>query len=391
MVTFLCNGQYLEAFNGNTGRFSGNGTPAGGLDAQYVWNTFGTRGGSGGGNKVKVAVVELGANFAYVEMSAATFLGGNASNVASDNEHGTAVASIITGRNDGVGIVGFATSAAFYVTYDGADGGDAISNALMRAYNTVGAGGIISVSQQVTDPTGSYVPITYNYSVYNTVNSIIQNNCAVYMAAGNTGIKLDDHDPSFHPFTQPGLVPGTVYVGAGAPPGVQGQPALSRLQFTSTTGSNYGSYVIMQGWGAFVEAASTENNAQLTGGAYFNNAEGDNYAYTENFAGTSAATPIVAGSAVLLQAANLKMAGALLTPNQLKQKLKKTANLQVNGMHPTTEKIGKQPNLATATYYLLSQSAQAAYVPQPDSSTEPTTPANQYPPNRPTGTEPYEP
>lgn len=389
---------YVHGPNAVSTRFGGY--QAGGINAEYVWNTFNNRGVTTGGTKIKVAVVENACNLSHIELAGIILAGGTSTNASTDIEHGTATASIIKGQADGVGLNGIANQCKLYIALTGPDKGDPVADALNLAYHSVGQGGIISVSlgysiAAADSPDHTHVvqlPITYSQNIWQLVYSINQAGCICVLAAGNTGVMLDNYDAPLphHPFTSAGSISGLIYAGAGAV-APSGQVARSRCQFNQTQSSNYGTYVSLQGWGHYVEAAGMENNyVNYTGGTYI--AEGDNSAYTEGFAGTSAATPIVAGAAALLQSVSLQQSGVYLTPNQLKKKMKQTGLAQQDGngpgYFPATQKIGKQPNLKDATFYLLPQASQQATTPQPSPDEEAYTPAYNYPPYPPYGQEP---
>ncbi len=308
---------YLHPWSGSSTRFSG--AQASGINAEYVWSQFTTRGKLSNGTKIKVAVIERSINLSHIEMSAAVNAGGAPSGLSGDNEHGVAVASIIGGCNDGIGIVGIASQVQLYIVFDGVntDSGDPAVEALDTAWNTVGAGGIINVSQAypvfvkgnvndgIPDKTVQF-PITYMKTEYNTVFSINEANTTVVLAAGNSGDLLDGYDINLpiaqHPFTVnssypagTGAIPGVVYVGASA---VRSNTPLSRCDFSTSdpanNSSNYGYVVALQGWGEYVEAAGQYNPGNGTDGNYL--ADGDNSAYTGGFNGTAAATPMVTGA-----------------------------------------------------------------------------------------------
>lgn len=126
----------------------------------------------------------------------------------------------------------------------------------------------------------------------------------VIEAAGNGGENLDDvlydspgsgFPPNWkNPFRRQPRDSGAIVVGAGAPPpGTHNRthgPDRSRLGF-----SNYGSLLDAQGWGREV---TTCGYGDLQSG------QPDHW-YTDQFSGTSSASPIVAGAAILTQSMRL--------------------------------------------------------------------------------------
>lgn len=142
---------------------------------------------------------------------------------------------------------------------------------------------------------------------------------------------------------------GAIIVGAGVPPtnhvdfdGFGGMfppytslgVPRSRLYF-----SNYGKIVNVQGWGWHV---ATLGYGDAQGGA-------ENTWYTLRFAGTSSASPIVAGAAACLQGRAKAKNGAPLTPEKVRQILMNTGTPQEAGPGvPLTQNIGPLPNLPAA-------------------------------------------
>jgi subtilisin family serine protease len=72
--------------------------------------------------------------------------------------------------------------------------------------------------------------------------------------------------------------------------------------------------------------------------------------YTSRFAGTSSASPIVAGAAALVQSvAKVGRDGCPLTPAALRNLLVDTGSSQTDGPHgPARQHIGPRPDLARA-------------------------------------------
>ena len=124
----------------------------------------------------------------------------------------------------------------------------------------------------------------------------------VVEAAGNGAEHLDDAayagpGPGFrphrpNPFLRDGLDSGSILVGAGAPPGGRRGPDRSRLRF-----SNWGGALDAQGWGR--DVATTGG---IGAGADATRPGDDEDAwYTDAFAGTSSAAPMVAGALACVQ------------------------------------------------------------------------------------------
>jgi subtilisin family serine protease len=142
---------------------------------------------------------------------------------------------------------------------------------------------------------------------------------------------------------------GAILVGAGAPPpGMHGVDQWgsdrSRLAF-----SNYGSALDAQGWGREV---TTTGYGTKQGGT------NENLWYTDGFAGTSSAAPIVAGALACLQGALRQAAAPLLTPATARQILRTTGSPQQDAPdRPATQRIGNRPNASQMLRQLLPAAA----------------------------------
>jgi hypothetical protein len=168
----------------------------------------------------------------------------------------------------------------------------------------------------------------------------------VVEAAGNGAQNLDDAIyntrpagfPSSwkNPFNLANPSSGAVLVGAGAPPpGTHGRdhgPDRSRLGF-----SNYGARVDAQGWGR--EVTST-GYGDLQGGT------DRSLWYTDQFSGTSSASPIVTGALACVQGALRARNLPLLNSEQARQLLRSTGSPQQDAPdRPSSQRIGNRPNL----------------------------------------------
>src|SRR6185503_17183062 len=103
---------------------------------------------------------------------------------------------------------------------------------------------------------------------------------------------------------------GAIMVGAGGPPRA-GFSDRARLDF-----SNYGGRVDVQGWGRKVATLDYGDLQACDDDAR------DRH-YTGEFSGTSSASPIVAGAAVILEGV-ARSKGAIITPRNLRDLLRRT-------------------------------------------------------------------
>ncbi|CAM5567571.1 hypothetical protein GCM10010329_71040 [Streptomyces spiroverticillatus] len=145
---------------------------------------------------------------------------------------------------------------------------------------------------------------------------------------------------------------GAVLVGAGAPPpGTHGRdhgPDRSRLAF-----SNYGARVDAQGWGreTTTTGGSWDRPGDLQGGA-------EEIAwYTDTFAGTSSASPVVVGALAALQgilkASNLPP----MEPGRAREVLRASGSPQQDAPgRPASQRIGSRPDIRAAAMRLLPSS-----------------------------------
>jgi hypothetical protein len=165
-------------------------------------------------------------------------------------------------------------------------------------------------------------------------------------AGGNGAENLDDaiynnRPTNFpttwtNPFNRSNRDSGAIVVGAGAPPpGTHGQnhgPDRSRLDF-----SNFGALIDAQGWGLEV---TTAGYGDLQGGI------NEDEWYTDQFGGTSGASPIVVGALGCVQGFLRSRGRIPLTPARARELLRSTGSPQQDAVgRPATQRIGNRPNL----------------------------------------------
>jgi serine protease len=318
-----------------------------GVDARCLWNLPG-----GDGTGVQIADVEYSLNFNHLDLPPVTLLGAAPNDPFNDNNHGTAVLGELGALNDGVGVTGIAHGGTFYFVAANTGPGIGVWDvgaAIITALGTLQPGDVCVVEQQMAGPlyngNGQYgaVPIEWYLPWYNAVVIAVGQSVIVVEAAGNGSQDLDSPiystgNGGHWPFL-PANDSGAIIVGAGAAPSGGSDVDRSRLWF-----SNYGSTVDLQAWGECV---------YTTGYGTIWWADGVNYYYTNVFGGTSAATPIVAGSCASMQGAHMAAIGTYLIPVQVKNALQSTGAPQQSGTFPATENIGPRPDAAAAICFLL--------------------------------------
>jgi subtilisin family serine protease len=201
---------------------------------------------------------------------------------------------------------------------------------------------VLLIELQSSGPRHRYLPVEFWDDVFDVIEVATRRGVIVIEAAGNGGEDLD-HTAYKGKLSRKGRDSGAIMVGAGAPPR-EGFVDRARLDF-----SNYGSRVDVQGWGRKV---ATLDYGDLQRCAGSDRHYTDRH-YTGEFAGTSSASPIVAGAAVLLQS-YAKQQGKSLSPAEVRDILRATGTPQTSD---TKQQIGPRPDLARALPAVRQQAA----------------------------------
>lgn len=318
-----------------------------GIHAQEFWNAYNVYGAG-----VKVCDVEYTFNESHEDLPTVTILGQLPEDPGYGPDHGTAVLGEIASLNDGVGTTGIAYqsqlffSGAYYnLTYS-------LEEALINTLIELEEGDVVLIEQQISGPNGGsyYAPVEWYEPYYQAIQLISANGLIVVEAAGNGSQDLDDpifsiDNNGHYPFLE-GNWSEAIMVGAGAV-GID-DVSRSKLWF-----SNYGSRIDLQGNGEGVVTTGY-------GSGY--SAEGINKEYTNDFGGTSGASPIVVGAVALIQSLHKSVTGNPLSRDQIRDLLVHTGKPQVAGtLFPLSEKIGPLPNVFAAGNYLMDHLGIDAY------------------------------
>ena len=318
-----------------------------GVDALFAWTQ---PGGTGAG--VRIIDVEGAWRFTHEDLvlNQGGVVGGAPSPDPAWRNHGTAVMGEIGGDRNAFGIVGICPDA--FVRGISIFGGLGSAGAIVAAANLLSAGDIILVELHRAGPAATgvgqqgYIAVEWWPDDYAAVHYATGRGVVVIEAAGNGAQNLDAaiYDapaPGFpagwaNPFRRGARDSGAILVGAGAPPpGTHGRnwgPDRSRLDF-----SNFGACVDAQGWGREV---TTTGYGDLQGGP------NEDLWYTDQFSGTSSASPIVVGAVGCAQGNRRARGLAPLAPRAARDLLRTTGSpQQASAAAPLSQRIGNRPNL----------------------------------------------
>lgn len=312
-----------------------------GIHVQEFWNAYSVFGAG-----VRVCDVEYFFNPDHEDLPQVIIVGPQPEDPGFGPDHGTAVLGEIASLNDGVGTTGIAYQSQLYFAGAYINQTYYLEEALINTLSELGEGDVVLIEQQIMafedTPEAGFAPVEWYEPFYDAIQLISGNGLIVVEAAGNGNKNLDDplfsmDNGGHYPFLEENWSEA-IMVGAGAV-GID-DVSRSRLWF-----SNYGSRIDLQGNGEGVVTTGY-------GSAYA--AEGLNKEYSNNFGGTSGASPIVVGAVALLQSLSIDHTGNTLSRDVIRDVLVSTGKPQVTGVQfPVSEKIGPLPNVFAAANYLV--------------------------------------
>lgn len=307
-----------------------------GIAATYAWTV-----GGGRGEGITVVDMEAGWDLAHEDLGACVDamlpgIGTVDPDVSMDYvNHGTAVLGVMVGGDNGYGVTGIVPDAVCKVAPDWTveHWYDIPRAIVMTAELMEGQPAVIVLEAQTpgpgydpdVDPQKGLVPVEWEPPVYDAILTAVASGLVVVEAAGNGSENLDDRSLYSDRFDRTVRDSGAIIVGAGLPYG------RSAEWYT-----NFGSRLDVQGWGSQV---TTTGYGDLFDGGW-----DVHQFYTAQFAGTSSASPIVAGAVASLMGAVLWETGEVMDPLTVRRTLVETGTNQAS----PARHIGPLPDLREA-------------------------------------------
>ncbi|HEX5719610.1 MAG TPA: S8 family peptidase [Thermoanaerobaculia bacterium] len=311
-----------------------------GIDAKFAWTIPG-----GKGNLIRIIDIESGWNPNHEDLPS-LFITDGRNDDDKSRQHGTAVLSVMVGREDGTGITGIVPQAGAGMVTINRDLGIAykqnVAEAVLLAAMKLAVGDVIVIEQHSRGPGNDgdctacinpkpssdcgYIAMEYWNDIFDAVNAATAAGTIVVQAAGNGEMNLD-HSRYKDRFDRNVRNSGSIIVGASE--------STSRLP---TCFTNFGSRVDLHGWGDDVASAGYGEPKSMQA-----NGNDDTQWYTDDFNGTSSATPIVAGAVAAIQGIQIANNNPPLDWFEMADLLKKTGTAQTGGKN-----IGPLPDLKAA-------------------------------------------
>ncbi|KAB2446168.1 S8 family peptidase [Bacillus thuringiensis] len=297
-----------------------------GINAPYAWSING-----GDGKGATFVDMEYGWLLSHEDLVNQKIELISGQNKSEHHDHGTSVLGIVSAEDNNIGGIGIAPKAKVKVVSQIRDNGNYnTADAVLSAVNNMQAGDILLLEAQATyDGYGdkNYFPVEVKPDIFDAIRIGANKGIIIIEAGANGGNDLDqfrDHNgkqvlnrnsPDFKDS-------GAIMVGA----------ASARVPHKRSYFSNYGSRVDVYGWGNAVDTTDAKPSDFITN------------LYTSSFAGTSSASPIIAGAAASIQGIAKNNQGRVYTPRQLRDILSDSST-GTKSNDPISDKIGVLPDL----------------------------------------------
>lgn len=357
---------YVEPYNPNNNTF--------GIDARYAWDNFGDSGGDGDG--VKFIDLEHGWYLNHNDLPnnpPITIVHGSKIEEIMDNDwlnqgqrkgqlraHGTKNLGIVIAPDNESNIMGLAPNAETKLisswkikTHPAVTGSNFeydIGKAILAALNHLNPGDVLLIEEQLaTTEKGKHDPVELDDRIFDMITLATQNGIIVIEPAGNGGNTMngDPANGAYNLDQRNGRGTNSslkildrnsgdfkdslaIMVAAATPETphncIKTNSPINCL--ANPVPSNFGSRIDCFAWGQCVFTIGAEN--------------GDATMTTDNYNGTSSASAIIAGAAILIQAIAKKKNGQPLTPTEMRDYL---SDKNLNTLSEDSNIIGVMPNL----------------------------------------------
>ncbi|EML9734695.1 TPA: S8 family serine peptidase [Bacillus cereus] len=297
-----------------------------GINAPYAWSING-----GDGKGTTFVDMEYGWLLNHEDLVNQKIELMSGQNKSEHHDHGTSVLGIVSAEDNNIGGIGIAPKAKVKVVSQIRDNGNYnTADAILSAVNNMQAGDILLLEAQATyDGYGdkNYFPVEVKPDIFDAIRMGTNKGIIIIEAGANGGNDLDQfrdrngkqvlnrNSPDFKDS-------GAIMVGA----------ASARVPHKRSYFSNYGSRVDVYGWGNAVDTTDAKPSEFITN------------LYTSSFAGTSSASPIIAGAAASIQGIVKNNQGRVYTPSELRDILSDSST-GTKSNNPTSDKIGVLPDL----------------------------------------------
>ncbi|EJS46217.1 hypothetical protein ICE_05263 [Bacillus cereus BAG1X1-2] len=297
-----------------------------GINAPYAWSIKG-----GDGKGTTFVDMEYGWLLSHEDLVNQKIELMSGQNKSEHHDHGTSVLGIVSAEDNNIGGIGIAPKAKVKVVSQIRDNGNYnTADAILSAVNNMQVGDILLLEAQATyDGYGdkNYFPVEVKPDIFDAIRMGTNKGIIIIEAGANGGNDLDQfrdrngkqvlnrNSPDFKDS-------GAIMVGA----------ASARVPHKRSYFSNYGSRVDVYGWGNAVDTTDAKPSEFITN------------LYTSSFAGTSSASPIIAGAAASIQGIAKNNQGRVYTPRQLRDILSDSST-GTKSNDPTSDKIGVLPDL----------------------------------------------
>ncbi len=296
------------------------------------------------GSNVRIIDIEYAWNVNHEDLSKARLPGasvpqGTPVNPFPDNHHGTAVLGMLVGDDNGFGVTGLVPGASIGMTNQYTSGGQNVAGAVNTARAALSPGDVILLEAQTVGANGGCgmsqvgcVPVEWNFATYSAIVSAVNDGIIVVEAAGNGSQNLDSPEHG-SPFPAGRADSGAIIVGAAG-------NYCSATPHGRNSSSDHGARVDLHGFG---------NCLVSTGYGHLLDEAGINQDYTDQFSGTSGASPQVTAAAASLSSLAQQQGDADgLNSREARSLLEIGATPQLLGGGALTGNIGPMPNLAAA-------------------------------------------